>query len=159
MGVAGPELWNNLGLCCFYAGQHDLAISCFDRALNEAQDEVLADVWFNIGQVATAIADVGLALQALKVAISIEPTHAAAHNNIALLELRRNNVSLAAASLDQARRHGPQMYEPYFNSALVGLKKGELQESFTFSAIAKDVYPGHTDTDLLLEQLDSLFGC
>ena len=32
------EIWNNLGLCCFYSGQYDLFYSCFERALSVADD-------------------------------------------------------------------------------------------------------------------------
>lgn len=51
MGVSTPELWNNLGLCCFYASQYDMALSCLDRALSLASDNAMAEVWYNIGQV------------------------------------------------------------------------------------------------------------
>ena len=63
MGVSTPELWNNLGLCCFYASQYDMALSCLDRALSLASDNSMADVWYNIGQVAIGIGDLGLAYQ------------------------------------------------------------------------------------------------
>lgn len=45
MGVQNTELWNNLGLCCFYASQYDMTLSCFERALALASDENMADVW------------------------------------------------------------------------------------------------------------------
>ena len=38
MGVYSTELWNNLGLCCFYASQYDMTLSCFNRALQLADD-------------------------------------------------------------------------------------------------------------------------
>ena len=52
MGVYNTELFNNLGLCCFYAQQYDMTLNCFERALSLATDENMADVWYNIGQVA-----------------------------------------------------------------------------------------------------------
>lgn len=52
MGVHNAELFNNLGLCCFYAQQYDHTISCFERALNLATDENIADVWYNISHIA-----------------------------------------------------------------------------------------------------------
>ena len=55
MGVYNTELFNNLGLCCFYAQQYDMALNCFERALSLATDENMADVWYNIGQVALVI--------------------------------------------------------------------------------------------------------
>lgn len=51
MGVSNAEIWNNLGLCCFYASQYDMCLSCFERALSMADDSSLPDVWYNIGQV------------------------------------------------------------------------------------------------------------
>ena len=45
MGVNNLEIWNNIGLCCFYSGQYDMALGCFDRALGLANDEDMADIW------------------------------------------------------------------------------------------------------------------
>lgn len=45
MGVNNTEVWNNIGLCCFYSAQYDMALGCFDRALSLADDEAMADVW------------------------------------------------------------------------------------------------------------------
>lgn len=53
MGVYNCQLYNNLGLCCFYAQQYDMALSSFERALAlVSSDEELAEVWYNIGHVA-----------------------------------------------------------------------------------------------------------
>lgn len=53
MGVYNCQLYNNLGLCCFYAQQYDMTLSSFERALAlVANDEELSDVWYNIGHVA-----------------------------------------------------------------------------------------------------------
>ena len=38
MGVSNAELYNNLGLCCFYAQQYDMSLACMDRALTMATD-------------------------------------------------------------------------------------------------------------------------
>lgn len=51
IGVNNTELWNNLGLCCFYASQYDMSLHCFEKALALAEDDNMADVWYNIGQV------------------------------------------------------------------------------------------------------------
>lgn len=53
MGVYNCQLYNNLGLCCFYAQQYDMTLSSFERALAlVSSDEEQADVWYNIGHVA-----------------------------------------------------------------------------------------------------------
>jgi len=77
MGIRNTELWCNLGLCCFHSSQYDMALSCLERALFLASDDAMADVWYNIGQVAIGIGDLGLAYQALKVAISVRPARPA----------------------------------------------------------------------------------
>ena len=45
MGASNAELWNNWGLCCFYAGQYDMIFRCFENALLVADDTAQADVW------------------------------------------------------------------------------------------------------------------
>ena len=57
MGIYNTEIFNNLGLCCFYSQQYDMTLSCFERAISLASDEALADVWFNVGHVALVITD------------------------------------------------------------------------------------------------------
>lgn len=52
MGVYNAELFNNLGLCCFYAQQYDHVISCFERAISLSTDENMADIWYNISHIA-----------------------------------------------------------------------------------------------------------
>lgn len=53
MGVYNCQLYNNLGLCCFYAQQYDMTLSSFERALAlVSSDEEQADIWYNIGHVA-----------------------------------------------------------------------------------------------------------
>ena len=38
MGVHNAELYNNLGLCCFYAQQYDMALTCMERALSLSEE-------------------------------------------------------------------------------------------------------------------------
>lgn len=45
MGCTNSELWNNLGLCCFYASQFDMTVRCFENALMVADDLAQADIW------------------------------------------------------------------------------------------------------------------
>lgn len=43
MGINNAELFNNLGLCCFYAQQYDMTLACMERALSLADEEVLGN--------------------------------------------------------------------------------------------------------------------
>nr|CCC53854.1 conserved hypothetical protein [Trypanosoma vivax Y486] len=89
MGVQTTELWNNLGLCCLYSSQYDIALSCLHRAAATAgNDEILSDVWYNIGHVGIVTGDLRLAERAFLVAIEANPNHTEAFNNLAVLHLR-----------------------------------------------------------------------
>lgn len=46
MGANSPEVWQNLGLCCFYAAQYDMSLKCLERALAMASDDIAADIWY-----------------------------------------------------------------------------------------------------------------
>ena len=52
MGVSNAELYNNLGLCCFYAQQYDMSLACMDRALTMATD---VDILGNLARRGCAI--------------------------------------------------------------------------------------------------------
>ena len=116
MGGNSVELWNNLGLSCFYSSQYDMAISCMDRALAIATDENMADVWYNIGHIGIALGDLGLAYQAFKVTVSIDPNHGEALNNIAVLEMRRQKFDLARNYLSSCLESSTHLFEPFYNS-------------------------------------------
>lgn len=76
MGVYNCQLYNNLGLCCFYAQQYDMTLSSFERALAlVGNDEEQADVWYNIGHV--AVVSVHRMSQNV---LSAEPASAVSHN-------------------------------------------------------------------------------
>jgi tetratricopeptide repeat protein 8 len=157
MGVNNTELWNNLGLCCFFASQYDMTLNCFERALALANDDNMADVWYNVGQVAIGIGDLNLAFQAFKIAISVDAHHAESFNNLGILELRKGNIEQARSNFDTAHGLAPHMFEPFFNGALVAFKLGDCQESFDYAQRALEAFPEHTDSKELLKQLKKHF--
>eukprot|EP00742_Colponemidia_sp_Colp-10_P002553 GILJ01002728.1.p1 GENE.GILJ01002728.1~~GILJ01002728.1.p1 ORF type:complete len:475 (+),score=75.08 GILJ01002728.1:857-2281(+) len=157
MGVQNAELWNNLGLCCFYASQYDMCLGCFEKALLLADDTNLADVWYNIGQVAVGIGDLVLAYQAFKIAVSVDSNHAESFNNLGVLELRKGNIDPARSNFSTAMRLAEFMYEPAFNGALLSFKLGDFQESYELSHKALKAFDQHTDSMELLKQLKQHF--
>mmetsp|Transcript_10665 Transcript_10665/g.27340 ORF Transcript_10665/g.27340 Transcript_10665/m.27340 type:complete len:516 (-) Transcript_10665:127-1674(-) len=157
IGVNNTELWNNLGLCCFYASQYDMALHCFERALSLADDANMADVWYNIGQIAIGIGDLGLAYQSFKVAVSVDANHAEAFNNLGVLEQRKGNGDMAQSNFQAAINLQDNMYEAQFNAGLLALKSGAFEESHAFTAKALESYPEHADSQELMKQLRSYF--
>uniref|UniRef100_A0A671U7U5 Tetratricopeptide repeat domain 8 n=1 Tax=Sparus aurata TaxID=8175 RepID=A0A671U7U5_SPAAU len=158
MGVYNCQLYNNLGLCCFYAQQYDMTLSSFERALAlVANDEELSDVWYNIGHVAVGIGDLTLAYQCFKLALAFNNDHAEAYNNLAVLELRKGRIEQSKAFLQTAASLAPHMYEPHFNLSILSEKIGDLQSSYTAAQKSEDTFPEHVDTQQLLKQLRQHF--
>jgi len=60
LGYDSAEVWNNLALCCFSIGKHDVFYSCYERALRLAEDDTdtLSDIWYNIGSMYIVMGDV-----------------------------------------------------------------------------------------------------
>ncbi|KAJ3613036.1 hypothetical protein NHX12_019292 [Muraenolepis orangiensis] len=158
MGVYNCQLYNNLGLCCFYAQQYDMTLSSFERALAlVANDEEQAEVWYNIGNVAVGIADLTLAYQCFKLSLAFNNDHAEAYNNLAVLELRKGHIEQSKAFLQTAATLAPHMYEPHFNLATLSEKIGDLQSSYIAAQKSEDAFPEHVDTQQLLKDLRQHF--
>uniref|UniRef100_A0A8C8EI82 Tetratricopeptide repeat domain 8 n=1 Tax=Oncorhynchus tshawytscha TaxID=74940 RepID=A0A8C8EI82_ONCTS len=158
MGVYNCQLYNNLGLCCFYAQQYDMTLSSFERALAlVANDEEQADVWYNIGHVAVGIGDLTLAYQCFKLALAFNNDHAEAYNNLAVLELRKGHIEQSKAFLQTAASLAPHMYEPHFNYSTLSDKIGDLQSSYTAAQRSEDAFPEHVDTQEILKHLRQHF--
>ncbi|XP_068802864.1 tetratricopeptide repeat protein 8 isoform X2 [Struthio camelus] len=158
MGVYNCQLFNNLGLCCFYAQQYDMTLTSFERALSLAEnEEETADVWYNLGHVAVGIGDLNLAYQCFMLTIVNNNDHAEAYNNLAVLEMRKGHVEQARALLQTASSLAPHMYEPHFNFATLSEKVGDLQRSYVAAQKSEEAFPGHVDTQQLLKQLKEHF--
>lgn len=159
MGMGNSaELWNNIGLCCFYASQYDMALNCFERALNLSSDDTaMADIWYNVGHIGVALGDLGLAYQAFKVAVNIDPEHGEALNNVAVLEMRRQKGDVARTFLTNSIQVGSHLFEPLYNSALLSYRLGEFQEAHQKVSRALKLFPNHSDSKELKENLEKLF--
>jgi tetratricopeptide repeat protein 8 len=128
----------------------------------------MSDVWYNIGHLGVALGDHGLAYQAFKVAVSVNPAHAEALNNLAVLELRRcANISdpqRQRQALDQAKsflysatESGPHLFEPAYNRALTAYQKtGDFSECHEYVKKATTLYPDHAESKELSAELKML---
>jgi len=156
-GVNSAALWNNLGLCCFAAGQYDMTVVCYERALSMAGDEEVADVWYNIGQLALGIGDLGLAFQSFKVVTSLDSNHAEAYTNLGVLEMRRGSVDAAMGMFKAAHGIAPGLYEAIYNMALLCYRSGDFSESYRLVQQALEANPDHGESRELLKIVKSAF--
>ncbi|PAA46722.1 hypothetical protein BOX15_Mlig015055g1 [Macrostomum lignano] len=153
LGLASAELYTNLALCCFYAQQYDMCLTCFDRAITVAKKEELADVWYNLGHVALAVGDLSLSYQAFRLALSYNNDHAEAYNNLGVLELRRNNLEMARSFFQAASTLSPSMFEPHYNVAIMAERMGDLQSAYQSVNRAQQFFPNHSDSKDMLNAL------
>ena len=92
------QLFNNLGICCFYAQQYDMTLTSFERALSLAEnEEEVAEVWHNLGHVAVGIGDTNLVHQCFRKGLVNSNNHAETYNNLAVLEMWKGHVKHARA--------------------------------------------------------------
>ncbi len=68
-----------------------------------------------------SLGDLGLAYQAFKVAVSVDPTHGEALNNIAVLEMRRQKTDVARSCLSTAISVNNFLFEPLYNYGTLDL--------------------------------------
>lgn len=51
--ILNLQIYINIALCCFYAQQFDLSITCVERALQLSKDDATtADIWYNLSHIA-----------------------------------------------------------------------------------------------------------
>ena len=78
----------------------------------------------------------GTAYQCLKLTVCFDTSHAEAYTNIGVLlisttknqiiESKRGDLDRARSSYQTAMRHGPHLYEPAYNYALLTFKQQEF---------------------------------
>ena len=123
-----------------------MALNCFQRAIQLADDTSLCDVYYNLGHVAISIGDLQLAYQCFKIAISSNPNHAESFNNLGVLELRKGNLEQAKSNFIQSSKMSGFLFEPCYNAAYLMFKKGEFQESYTMVLKSIELFPEHEDS-------------
>lgn len=92
MGIHTAEIFNNIALCCLNTQQFDLIIPCIEKALTLANDNILADVWYNLGSVALAANNLELSALCWRLALFYSPNHSEASNNLGVLAMIAGNT-------------------------------------------------------------------
>ena len=163
LGATSHELFNNAGLCCFYSGHRELALSCFERAISLATSDLdSSDIWYNVSHVALGLGDATLGQRCLRLTLAYNPDHAEALNNLGVMELQRNGgvnagktkvIEMARTCFHSATAIAPHLYEPAFNMASLADQLGDLQTAHTAISKVSASFANHSDANLLLSQL------
>ncbi|VIO97918.1 Uncharacterized protein BM_BM6009 [Brugia malayi] len=156
MGVNSAELFMNLGLCCFFCQQFDLALSCIERAQVLANDEVIADVWYNTGNVFLSSGDVKMASRCFRLAMAADSNHAESVCNFAILQMRDGKIDQSRSLFRSAIEKGPYLFEPCYNLALLTYQIGQFDESRTMVLKALKLYPEHVHSKTILGHIEQM---
>lgn len=92
MGIHTAEVLCNIALCCLKTQQYDMIVPCIENALTLAKDDLLADVWYNIGHVALATGNLQVAELCWKLTRRINANHIEACNNLGVLALLEGRI-------------------------------------------------------------------
>ena len=130
-----------------------MIISCFERALEIADESNLSDIWYNISHVSISIGDFEMATYALKLAISENHNHAESYNNLGVLELKLKNIDQARSNFETCCRLGEFLFEPRYNLALLGYQTSDKEESFNHVKKALEIFPDHVESKELMKLL------
>lgn len=160
MGASSCEVYNNLALCCYFSQQYDMAITSFERALLFSDcDETTADLWYNISHLALGTGDRKLADQMLRLAIVANNLHAEAYNNLGAIEgnKKKSHFTHVQPLFLSASNHGPHLFEPRYNLALLSEKSGKYDAAFVNVKQALRLYPEYYSAQDLFQKLRKLY--
>lgn len=105
---------------------------------------------------ALGLGDKNLGYQCLKVAVSLNSSHAEALNNLGVLEFQKGNADAALAAYRAAQDNSPGMHEAKYNGALAAFKAGELESAHKQVHEALDSFPEHSQSQELLPLIKGL---
>ncbi|CAJ0939598.1 unnamed protein product, partial [Mesorhabditis belari] len=157
MGVNNAELFLNVGLCCFFCQQFDLAIACIERAHATATEDIQADVWYNTGHVALSIGDVKMADRCFQLALTADQDHGESLCNLGILRLREGKIDQAKSFFHNAKGKAPHLFEPYFNLAILANQAGQYSEALINVNKSLEIFPEHVHSQTLKRHITILY--
>lgn len=105
------------------------------------------------------IGDRQMAEQALRLAIVANNVHAEAFNNLGAIEGNKKKCSLEQVKVlvESSANHGPHLFEPRYNLALVLEKTGNYDTSYKNVKEALKLYPDYYSAKELFQKLRQLY--
>ncbi|CAD8112584.1 unnamed protein product [Paramecium sonneborni] len=153
LGLYTAEIWNNIGLCCFYSGQYDLFYSCFERALSVADDQQRAEIWYNLSHIFINLGDSGTAYQCLKIALCFDSHHGEAYNNLAVVQAKRKEFDKAKLNFQKAMESNEFIYEPGYNLSVLHFNQQDYSQCYQLVQKTLKLFPDHSDSLELNEKV------
>jgi len=159
MGVRGSAIYNNMAMCALAANQGDVCLMWLEQSLQGADDLEAADIWYNIAHVAILSGDENMTKQALNNCLTLFPDHAEAHNNLGVLEMKKQppNLEMARSRFESAVRADDTLVDAHMNLAIVCQRLGLLETAYGEAVRAQDLDPSLEEANELVTQLEERF--
>lgn len=125
MGVSNAELFTNIGLCCFYAQQFDLAVGCLERAINASDNDNQADIWYNIGHMSLVCM---LFLGVCKHCLSVTDIYPGSKLCMKVVFQASGDVSMAYQCFRLAIAANNDHAEAFTNLGVLEMRKGNIEQ-------------------------------
>merc|ERR1712071_581138 len=157
------QIFNNIGLCCYYIQKPGLGITALRQALQLCQDEEeMTDIWYNVGVLAPSSGQPLLAKQAYQMAITISnERHVQAINNLGVIEFKGGKLEIAVGRLEQAQSlvESQEMFvhEVSYNLGCVKEGRGEFSEAWKSFNKSLEIWPENTKAQRRLNVLADQF--
>ena len=98
------------------------------------------------GRVSLTVGEVDMAEQAWSIAISLDPAHAEALNDLGVMFKERGRDASARICYERSRTAKADALEPSFNGATDALERRDIQSAFVFLKRALEISPDHTES-------------
>ena len=142
------RLWNELGLLCADAGQHERATAAFEHATRS--DPGYARAWNNLGNALRAAGRAADAVRAAERAVSADPNYALAWSNLGALKRDAGDDSGAEAALRRALDLQPNQRGALVTLAGLLRERSDLPAAAEHFARAVELDPRDANAALLL---------
>ena len=154
-----PLLRNIEGVCYKSTGQLEMAVKCFERAVEIKPD--YADAHFNLGLTLQELNQLDAAVKCYQVTLALESSYVKAHNNLGIIYKELGKMADAVKSYEQAIALQPGFAEAHNNLGITFQELGQLDEAVKCYEEALVIQPdyievlnNHGNTLKLLGQTD-----
>ncbi|KER31148.1 hypothetical protein T265_13053, partial [Opisthorchis viverrini] len=157
LGFESAELYNNLGLCAFYAQQYDTCMGYFNQAIQMSTLKSAAEIFYNIAHIGIRLGDLNLSYQCLRISLAYDTRHAEAYNNLGVVEQYRGQMDMAKVFYETSCNLDEELFEPRHNMALLHDQMSEFYAAYTYAAQALRLLPNNENLLQLQSKLSIYF--
>ncbi|KAG5448517.1 Tetratricopeptide repeat protein 8, variant 2 [Clonorchis sinensis] len=157
LGFESAELYNNLGLCAFYAQQYETCINYFNQAIQMSTSKSAAEIFYNVAHIGIRLGDLNLSYQCLRISLAYDSRHAEAYNNLGVVEQYRGRMDMAKVFYETSCDLDEELFEPRHNMALLHDQMSEFYAAYNYAVQALSLLPNNENLLQLQSKLSVYF--